>query len=99
MKLRNLVKRRSVYGDITQNASGAGELEALLKRFNNHVPSLIYFLEERVRTRGTQTFIPPAFYDRDGTFYQPPSFEMAVGGHVPANLGGVRAAKEETRKQ
>ena len=27
-----------------------------------------------------QTHIPPAFYDRDGKFYQPPSFEMPVGG-------------------
>ena len=26
-----------------------------------------------------QTHIPPAFYDRDGKFYQPPSFEMPVG--------------------
>ena len=28
-----------------------------------------------------QTHIPPAFYDRDGKFYQPPSFEMPVGGN------------------
>ena len=39
---------------------------------------MIYYLEERVRRRGKQTFIPPAFYDRDGKFYQPPSFEMSL---------------------
>ena len=68
------------YGDITQNARDADELEELLCRFDNRVPAVIFFLEERVRAKGTQTYIPPAFYDRDGKFYQPPSFEMPVGG-------------------
>merc|ERR1719188_723276 len=67
------------YGDITQNARDADELEELLRRFNNRVPAVIFFLEERVRAKGTQTHIPPAFYDRDGKFYQPPSFKMPVG--------------------
>ena len=43
---------------------------------SNHVPSVIASLEEWVQVKGTQTYIPPAFYDRDGTFIQPPSFEM-----------------------
>ena len=43
---------------------------------SNHVPSVIASLEEWVHVKGTQTYIPPAFYDRDGTFIQPPSFEM-----------------------
>ena len=42
------------YGDITQNARDADELEELLCRFNNRVPSVIFFLEERVRAKGTQ---------------------------------------------
>ena len=43
---------------------------------SNHVPSVIASLEEWVQAKRTQTYIPPAFYDRDGTFIQPPSFEM-----------------------
>ncbi len=39
-KLENLIRRRSVYGDITQNADPA-ELEELLKKFNNQVPKVI----------------------------------------------------------
>merc|ERR1712117_277968 len=85
IKLENLKKRMKKYGDITQNARDADELEELLRRFNNRVPAVIFFLEERVRAKGTQvrkeihehvyskihatplqTYIPPAFYDRDG---------------------------------
>ena len=40
------------------------------------MPSVIKSLEEWVQAKQTQTYIPPAFYDRDGTFIQPPSFEM-----------------------
>ncbi len=69
---------------------------SLIICFNNHVPSLIYFLEERVCTRGNQTFISATFYDRDGTFYQPPSCEMAIGGYITVNLGRTMPAKEET---
>ena len=29
-----------------------------------------------MRTKKTRTYIPPAFYDRDGSFVQPPTFEM-----------------------
>ena len=43
-----------MYGDITQNARDNDELEELLKRFDNRVPAVIYFLEERVRAKGTQ---------------------------------------------
>ena len=105
-QLKNLKRRMKNYGDITQNARDAEELEELLRYFDNRVPSVIYFLEERVRAKGTQVsmertsirgcrgrafysksscnppqkYIPPAFYDREGKFYQPPSFEMPVGG-------------------
>ncbi|TRY80942.1 hypothetical protein TCAL_04721 [Tigriopus californicus] len=77
-KLANLTQRRKVYGDITQNTVNEKELEELLVRYNNHVPKVIRHLEERMWRKGTQTYIPPAFYDRDGTFYQPPSFEMKI---------------------
>ena len=53
-QLKNLRKRMKKYGDITQNARDAGELEELLCRFNNRVPAVIFFLEERVRAKGTQ---------------------------------------------
>ncbi len=58
------------------------------------VPKVILHLEERVRRLGLQTYIPPAFYDRDGKFYQPPSFQMRIGsgegsasptGHSPTS--------------
>ena len=42
------------YGDIPQNARDADELKNLLCRFNNRVPSVIFFLEERARAKGTQ---------------------------------------------
>ena len=39
-----------VYGDITQNAT-EDELKSLLKRFNNEVPKVILFLEDKVHKR------------------------------------------------
>ena len=53
-QLKNLQKRWKVYGDITQNALDCDELEKLLRCFDNRVPAVIYFLEERVRAKGTQ---------------------------------------------
>ena len=53
-QLENLKKRMKKYGDITQNARDADELEELLCRFDNQVPAVIFFLEERVRAKGTQ---------------------------------------------
>ena len=41
------MKRFGVYGDIVQNARGGGELEELLRRCDNSVPSVINFLEVR----------------------------------------------------
>ena len=75
IKLENLIKRRKIYGDITQNVS-EDELAKLLQYFDNHVPSIIIALEEKVRLKGSRTFIPPAFFGRDGIFVQPPTFEM-----------------------
>ncbi|XP_075250882.1 uncharacterized protein LOC142343080 [Convolutriloba macropyga] len=77
IKLRNLLKRRKTYGDITQNAT-AMQIERLLVMYKNEVPQVIGALESWVRTKKTQTYIPPAFYDRDGSFVQPPSFEMPL---------------------
>ena len=53
-QLENLRKRMKKYGDITQNARDADEIDELLCRFNNRVPAVIFFLEERVRAKGTQ---------------------------------------------
>ena len=41
-------------------------------------PSVIAALEDKVRMKGSRTFIPPAFFGRDGAFIQPPSFEMPL---------------------
>ena len=53
-QLKNLKRRMKNYGDIIQNSRDAEELEELLRYFDNQVPSVIYFLEERVRAKGTQ---------------------------------------------
>ena len=73
--LETLKRRRKIYGDIMQNVD-LEEVEALLLHFNNNVPKVIGAIECRVQQKGTRTFIPPAFYARDGTLFQPPSFEM-----------------------
>ena len=75
LKFKNLKKRQNIYGDITQNASEE-ELEKLLIHFQNDVPKVIGALEHKTRSKGTRTFIPPAFFGRNGEFYQPPAFEM-----------------------
>jgi hypothetical protein len=77
VKLQNLIKRRKIYGDITQNATDE-ELEKLLQFFGNEVPKVIGALEDKVRAKGSRNFIPPAFFGRDGVFVQPPSFEMST---------------------
>ena len=77
IKLENLIKRRNIYGDITQNATPQ-DLKKLLRYIDNHVPSVIAALEKKVRMKGFRTFIPPAFFGRDGVFVQPPSFEMPI---------------------
>ena len=74
-KLNNLLKRRKIYGDITQNVTEE-EIEKLLRHFDNHVPSMIAALVDKVKMKGFQTHIPPAFYERNGDFFQPPSFEL-----------------------
>ena len=81
-KLEKLQSRRWVYGDIVQSSRDKEELEELLKTYNNDVSKVIFHLDERVRRRGTQTLIPPAFYGRDGLLYQPPSFEIEYGDNT-----------------
>ena len=75
-KLKNLMDRRKVYGDITQSVKDPKELEDLLKRFGNRVPLVIGYLEARARQVGRLVMIPPAFYERDGSLYQPPALEI-----------------------
>ena len=38
----------------------------------------ITFSMFQVRAKGSYTVIPPAFYERDGKFHQPASFEIPV---------------------
>jgi len=84
VKLRNLLKRRKTYGDITQNATEK-QIARLMLIHKNDVPTVIGVLENWVRTKKTKTYIPPAFYDRDGSFIQPPSFEMPLAA-VPTHV-------------
>ena len=77
IKFKNLVKRREIYGDITQNAT-EHQLKRLLLKHDNSVPDVIADLDLWVRTKGSSTAIPPGFYDRDGQFRQPASFEMPL---------------------
>jgi hypothetical protein len=49
VNLKNLVRQRNIYWNITQHASGADKLEELLKRSNSHVPAVIFYLEQRNR--------------------------------------------------
>ena len=77
VKLANLVTRRKRYGDICQVASEA-QLKYLLLVNDNKVSLVIRELKAWVNQKGTQTHIPPAFYDRDGSFVQPPSVEIPI---------------------
>ena len=75
--LANLLQRRKVYGDVMQNASEE-ELVLLLRFHNNNVPKVIAALESKIYQKGTRSFIPPAFYERDGVLFQPPTIEMKI---------------------
>jgi len=74
-KLANLLARQKVYGDITQSASPL-QLEELLRIYNNEIPTVIKALKEIVAKQGGRNFIPPAFFERDRTFVQPPAFKV-----------------------
>ena len=66
---------------------------------SNNVPSVIASLEEWVQAKRTQTYIPPAFYDRDGTFIQPPSFEMpAYVIKKPANWSSTNPGNVRSQR-
>merc|ERR1712106_567534 len=67
--------RQKVYGDITQSASPL-QLEELLRIYNNEIPTVIKALKEIVAKQGGRNFIPPAFFERDRTFVQPPAFKV-----------------------
>ncbi len=77
-KLGNLIRRRDIYADVMQSVSTEDFLRELLKRFGNNVPMLHDYLMGREIRKGTFTLEPPAFYERDGTFYQPPKFEVKI---------------------
>ena len=76
-KLSNLITRRKRYGDICQVASEA-QLKYLLMLHQNKVPLVIKELKDWVRKKGTQTHIPPAFFDKDGALVQPPNVEIPI---------------------
>ena len=56
----------------------------------------IIFSMFQVRTKGSYTVIPPAFYERDGKFHQPASFEIPVAESAPASLLRPPSSNEDT---
>lgn len=64
------------------------ELKDLLEEYDNDVPEVIQHLENLVLERGYRTLIPPAFYDRDGEYYQPPNILMEIGKEAKYPRGG-----------
>ena len=76
-KLQALEKRRGVYGDLCQEATPL-QLKYLLLLRANYIPMVMKDIKNWTLQKGTQKYIPPAFYDRDGSFIQPPSFEIPI---------------------
>jgi len=74
-KLANLLARQKIYGDITQSASPL-QLRELLQIYSNDIPNVMKALRENVSKQGGRTFIPPAFYERDRSFFQPKGFKI-----------------------
>ena len=74
---QTLEKRRGVYGDLCQEATPL-QLKYLLLLHENNIPMVIKDIKNWTLQKGTQKYIPPAFYDRDGSFIQPPSFEIPL---------------------
>jgi len=74
-KLTNLLARQKIYGDITQSASPL-QLRELLKLYDNDIPSVMKALRDNANKQGGRTFIPPAFYERDRSLFQPKAFKI-----------------------
>ena len=76
-KFQTLNERRAIYGDLCQEATPL-QLKYLLMIHENNIPIVLKALKNWTLEKGTQKYIPPAFYDRDGSFIQPPAFEIPV---------------------
>ena len=81
IKLQTLTKRRAIYGDLCQEATPL-QLKYLLLLHDNNIPMVLKAIKNWTLDKGTQKYIPPAFYDRDGSFIQPPSFEIPVTRNI-----------------
>jgi len=67
--LKNLERRRGVYGDIVQSVESTDELKSLLLKFEDNVPDLIKYLEEKYKH--DRVFVPPAYLKDDGVRFEP----------------------------
>uniref|UniRef100_A0A7S4S3T5 Calmodulin n=1 Tax=Alexandrium monilatum TaxID=311494 RepID=A0A7S4S3T5_9DINO len=76
-KLRKLMVRRSVYGDVCQNETEESLREILLAT-SNHVPLAMKVME--VRAGDSQTLAPPAFFEGGTTKVVPEPFRMSKSG-------------------
>jgi len=73
-KLKKLLTRRSVYGDICQNETEEGVRE-ILQLTNNHVPTAMKVME--IRGYGDRLFQPPAFFEEGTDKVKPEAFHVA----------------------
>ncbi|CAF1125446.1 unnamed protein product [Rotaria sp. Silwood1] len=71
-KFKNLVKRRSVYGDLMQGFTVEDIKDALLQS-NNIVPLAVKIL---TRKRGDKNFFQPSSFIKNGELVEPPPFIM-----------------------
>ena len=90
--LKNLLERRKIYGDITQNSSNE-EIEILLRYHDNNVPKVISALDEKIKTQGYHTFIPPAFYDRVGVLVRQ-TFSSEFHHYMALNVVVLKIARQ-----
>lgn len=73
-KMKKLLVRRSVYGDLCQNETEES-LQEILLAAGNHVPLAMRIIE--VRATDGQTLAPPAFFEQGKTKTVPESFQMS----------------------
>jgi len=83
--LKNLERRKGVYGDIVQSVESVDELKSLLLKFEDNVPDLMKYLEKKYKHK--RVFAPPAYLKEDGTRFEPAPTHMK---DVPSDEDGIK---------
>jgi len=73
-KLKRLLVRLTVYGDICQNETEES-IGELLQMTNNHVPTAIKIMQ--IRGRGCRVMQPPAFFEQGSEKVKPEAFTVS----------------------